>query len=482
MNAQTLAALDAYVDHHRRRLLMPGVMLAVVAGGRLVHTRGFGHARPDGGPPTPQTPFYIGSVTKSLTALAVMQLVEAGKIELGASVQHYLPWFRVADAGAAARITVRHLLHHTSGLPGLAGEIALADFDACPGAAERQARALAAVRLAQPPGQAWKYSNANYNLLGLVIAAAVGLPYMDYLQRHVLAPLGMDHTTAPPPRGQPAGLAMGHQYWFGLPIPAANLPVPHGALASGQLISTAADLARYAIVLLDGGRCGDQQILSRAGVETLMRGAAEIQFLGRVFGHYSMGWCVVPLGRNRLVWHGGTLPHFGAFVGLLPERSTGLVLLFNACHHWMNPVLSDFGMGAAAVLTGQPPKPSPFRVFPWLLRAQALIPVAEAAGVAGTLRQLRAWRRQPVRRPSGAGAWARHVLLPLIPNLLLAFSLRPMLSQRRGYLKLFMPDFVLLAWVCGGFALLWSVVRTLWMIGALRERSEPIANEKALPT
>ncbi len=67
--------------------------------------------------PTPQTPFFIGSLTKSFTALAVMQLVEAGKIELDAPVQRYLPWFRVADLWASARMTVRHLLNQTSGLP-----------------------------------------------------------------------------------------------------------------------------------------------------------------------------------------------------------------------------------------------------------------------------------------------------------------------------------------------------------------------------
>jgi CubicO group peptidase (beta-lactamase class C family) len=402
-----------------------------------------------------------------------MQLVEAGKLELDARVQRYLPWFRVADQPATALITVRHLLHHTSGVPSLAGEIALADFDACPGATERQARTLATVTLSHPPGLVWEYSNANYDLLGLLIEAAAGVPYLDYLQRHILTPLGMGHTTAPPARGQPAGLALGHRYWFGLPIPAPNLPVAHGALASGQLISTAEDLARYAIVMLDGGRCGDGQILSRGGIEMLQRGTVEILFLGRVFGHYAMGWCEDMLGPARLVWHGGTMPHFGAFVGLLPEQGTGLVLLFNACHHWMNPVLSEFGIGAAALLAGQQPKPSPFRAYPWLLRVQALVPVAQAAGVASTLRQLSDWHRQPARRPRGARACVRHGLLPLIPNLLLALSLRPMLSQRRGYLKLFMPDYALLAWVCGGFALLWSLARTLLVMGALRERRQP---------
>lgn len=109
--------IDAHVERQMERLNMPGVALAIVEGGKIVHLRGFGRVRPGGEAPTPQTPFAVGSLTKSFTALAVMQLVEAGKIDLDAPVQRYLPWFRVADLRASAQITVRHLLNHTSGLP-----------------------------------------------------------------------------------------------------------------------------------------------------------------------------------------------------------------------------------------------------------------------------------------------------------------------------------------------------------------------------
>jgi CubicO group peptidase (beta-lactamase class C family) len=100
-------AIDAYVEGQMQRLNIPGVSLAIVEGDRIVHLRGFGRARPGGEAPTPETPFFIGSLTKSFTALAVMQLVEAGKVELDAPVQRYLPWF---DGGpqASAQITVRH--------------------------------------------------------------------------------------------------------------------------------------------------------------------------------------------------------------------------------------------------------------------------------------------------------------------------------------------------------------------------------------
>ena len=110
------AAIDRYVEQELQATRLPGLALGIVQGDQIVHLRGFGIADPSGRPVTPQTPFIIGSLSKSFTALAIMQLVEAGKVELDTPVQRYLPWFRVADAQASAQITVRHLLNQTSGL------------------------------------------------------------------------------------------------------------------------------------------------------------------------------------------------------------------------------------------------------------------------------------------------------------------------------------------------------------------------------
>lgn len=465
--------VDAYIERLMRRLKIPGAALAIVEGDKVVHRRGFGRARPGGETPTARTPFYIGSLTKSFTALAVMQLVEAGKIALDAPVQVYLPWFGVADPQASAQITVRHLLNQTSGISGLAGEVQLADFDGSPEAAKRQAQALSTLVLDRSPGAAFEYSNANYNLLGLIVGAASGRTYEEYLQEHVLTPLEMEHTTRSPATAQENGLAVGHQYWFAMPVAAPDLVFPHGALAGGGLISTAEDMAQYMIAFLHGGRYGDAQILSASGIKELQRGATEATYGGMTFGQYAMGWYEDTIGQTRVLWHSGILPHFFAVMALLPAQKKGFVLLLNACSHWMSPVLTESTMVIPALLAGEQRKPAPFpfeRIIPWLLRAQLMIPVLQAAGVAATLGLLRRWRRNPQSRPSACRAWGRHILLPLIPNLLIASSLRPLLGKRRGYLRLFMPDYALLAPVFGSFALLWSVLRSGLLLKALRRQ------------
>lgn len=465
-------AIDATVEGEMRRLKIPGVSLAIVEGDEIVHTRGFGRAHPRGEPPTPQTPFFVGSLTKAVTALAVMQLVEAGRVGLDTPVQRYLPWFRVADAVASAQITVRQLLNQTSGLSIHAGEPGPGAFDDSPGAAERQARALATVELTHPPGAVFEYSNANYDLLGLVVEAASGESYADYVQQYIFDPLGMDHTFTAPGPAEAQGLATGHRYWFGWPIPSPNLPVAHASLASGQLISTAEDMARFLIAHLNGGRLGNAQILSSAGIDELQRGvaatgAAGLGPLERLLARdvppeqYAMGWFVDQTGASRLVWHGGTLPAFGAFMALVPEQKKGLILLFNACHHWMNPVYAVFGARVAALLAGQQPVSIPaVRLIPWMLRALPLVPILQLAGVATTLGRLRRWQREPERRPQGTGAWRWHLVLPLIANLQAVQMLRAVLGKRRVYLRLYMPDFVLLATLSGAFALLWGLLRS----------------------
>ena len=115
-------AVDAYISTKMKELGIPGAALVIVQSDQIVHLKAFGVADGSGRPVTPQTPFFTGSTGKSFTALAIMQLVEAGKIKLDAPVQTYLPWFRVADSDASTLITVRQLLNQVSGLPTAIGQ------------------------------------------------------------------------------------------------------------------------------------------------------------------------------------------------------------------------------------------------------------------------------------------------------------------------------------------------------------------------
>jgi CubicO group peptidase (beta-lactamase class C family) len=137
---------------------------AIVHGDRIVHFKGFGKADNSGRAVTPQTSFILGSVSKSFTALTVMQLVEAGKVQLDAPVQRYILWFQVADPVASAMITVRQLLNQTSGLPASAGN-SIYDGPAAQ-RIEHAVRGLQTVQLDRPIGSSFEYIDINYVVLG----------------------------------------------------------------------------------------------------------------------------------------------------------------------------------------------------------------------------------------------------------------------------------------------------------------------------
>jgi len=463
-------AIDDYITSQMRRLHIPGASLAIVEGERMVHQRGFGLARPGGETPTLRTPFFIGSIAKSMTALAVMQLVEAGKVELDAPVQRYLPWFRVANPVASAQMTVRHLLNQTSGLPFMPSEIALANFDDRPDALERQVRALSTLKITHPVGSNVDYSNYNYNILGLIIEVTSGESYSDYIQKHVFDPLDMRHSFSTKSAAQKDGLAVGHRHWFGFPFPVPDWPVPPGSLPSGQLISCAEDMAHYLIAHLNGGRYGATQILSTAGIDELHRGVKEIKMGNLSGGFYGMGWFENNLGPLKTYLHGGNVPDFSAFMALVPEQKAAMVLLFNADPYGLPFITEEVGIGVTALLAGQSPTPIKLDFIQWVFRLLPLIPLLQLAGVVVTLGFLRRWQTEPARRPGKGRMWRQHILFPLVPNLSLAAIL--VYLQSSGLIRffhLFMPDLAWIARLSGSFAAIWAFLRTGLVLQALRK-------------
>jgi CubicO group peptidase (beta-lactamase class C family) len=468
---------DDYVEEQLRLLHVPGASLAIVEGDRIVHVRSFGLARPGGEPPSPQTPFFIGSLTKSFTALAVMQLVEAGKIELDAPVQRYLPWFRIKDPQESGRMTVRHLLNQTSGLPTLAGEIVLSNFDGRPDATERQVRALARLKLTRPVGSKCEYSNLNYNVLGLIVEAASGSSYADYIQHHIFDPLEMRHSYTSRDEARQNGLAMGHRHWFSLPFPARNLSIPRGSLPSGQLISCAEDMAHYLITHLHGGRYGDAQILSPAGMEVLHRGKKEYITMGISSGKYAMGWFDLDLGGTKTYSHAGNVPDFSAFMAILPEQKRGLVLLLNADPYGLPPVTEELGLNLTRLLVGQPPTPNKLGFIQWVMCLLPLIPLLEVVDIYLTLRKVHRWRVKHQIRPSRRQMWRKHILPPLFPNLALVAGLGYLQSTGLlRFLKLFMPDLAWIVGISGSLAAIWGALRTVLLLG--RSSSNGRAKER----
>jgi CubicO group peptidase (beta-lactamase class C family) len=337
---------------------VPGLALAITQGDRVLYVKGYGAAG-NGEPVTPQTRFFIASLSKSFTAMAVMQLVEAGKIDLDAPVQQYLPEFTLADPTAAAQVTIRELLNHTSGL----SETGFADMQLPQ--PESVAERVTSLRIARPvavPGTEYHYFNPNYGTLARVVEVVSGLPFSQYLERHIFQPLDMQNTlnvvTSMEGKKQSGDLAMGHLVIFGFPF---AVPEADGYLGgSGGVISTAEDMAPYLIVQNNAGRYQDQQLVTPQSLTLMHTPPAGVD------STYAMGWTVSNIDGRRAIEHNGILSAYSADVVLLPEEGIGIALLYNISSLPTNAFASpQIKKGLVALLNGEQPAAGGMSVGLW---------------------------------------------------------------------------------------------------------------------
>lgn len=330
--------LDAYILGQMSKHGIRGISLAVTSKTEIIYLKGYGIAGDDR-PMTPQTPMYIGSQSKSFTGLAIAQLIEQGKIKPNDAVQKYIPWFRVADQEASQKITVNHLLHHTSGLSE-AGFTVILDDNA---SNEDAVRALASATLTEPVGAKFQYFNFGYDVLAVIVQNVSGLKYEDYIQQHIFDPLEMTRTFTDPTLARENGLSQGYSRLFGFTVP-QNQPHRVFEVGAGYIISTAEDMAHYSMAMDNAGIYKGKQLLSVKGMDML--------FLP-VQG-YGMGWFV----EQGHIFHGGANETFKTEVDIYPLRDMSIVLLINQGymfdHYISAPQIFE---GVEAIVLGHVPPP-----------------------------------------------------------------------------------------------------------------------------
>jgi CubicO group peptidase (beta-lactamase class C family) len=328
------AAVDAYITETMRRLPIDGLSLAIVKGDQILYLQGYGTANQSGDPVTPQTPFMLASITKTFTALAIQQLAAAGKLDLDAPLRATIPEFRLADEGAAAALTVRHLLNHTSGISTLEGTQPYAHDPATTFAEALEHLAL--YRPSHQPGAQVEYSNLNYVLLGEVVTRASGQPYADYVQTNILNPLQMTHTSFAD-HHTISGAATGHCISFGLSVPCDEKYVPL-MLSAGYLTASAEDMAHYLIPYLNQGQYQGHSLLSPQGQ-----------------GWYDEYWNWYPgIPADNAYGHSGGHNSFNTDFKLFVLHQVGVVMLMNTRLDTIIPApnASQIAFNIARLVTG----------------------------------------------------------------------------------------------------------------------------------
>jgi len=350
-----LASFDDMMLAFLAKHNVPGAALAVTRDGMLVYARGFGMAD-HAGPVLPRALFRIASISKPITAVAILKLIEEGKLKLDdrafalLKLQPFLPKGRKRDP-RLKDITIRHLLQHTGGWDRAKSfdpmfrsvDIAKAFQAPPPARPEHIIRYMQGQHLDFTPGERYSYSNFGYCVLGRIIEKVSGETYEDYVKKSVLGPLGIQaprlgKTLLP---GRARGEVTYHDRGTGPSVFAANLGeqvhLPYGAWyleamdAHGGWIGSAVDLVRFASAFDKPDQC---KILNKRSIEAMFarpQGAAGDNAKGKPRpSYYACGWNVQIVGKGKANhWHTGALDGTAT---ILVRRHDGLcwAVLFNA--------------------------------------------------------------------------------------------------------------------------------------------------------
>lgn len=319
-----ITELETFIEDTMAQYNVPGAAVAIVQGGEVVYTGGFGiHGLEDQRPVTPQTLFAVGSVTKSMTAMMIASLVDEGLLEWDTPVVEVMPQFT-----GTADITLRHLLSHTSGL--MLSPALFLGADLPP---QDYARILAFSPLSEP-GTDWRYHNQAYALGAYMGVLAAGYDfednlvaaYRDLMQARVFDPTGMASTLldvdeSHPDRALPTSLNLaGGEVVYYTPPPFREVSDTPASMAQ----SNAEDMAAYLLALLDYDGTGSLQ--------DTWEPVFDFDPLPRLFDSsaYGMGWYNDTFRDIHLITHSGRVTGFAASVAFLPDDDTGIVILCNA--------------------------------------------------------------------------------------------------------------------------------------------------------
>lgn len=411
-------ALNDYLTEEMRRSGTPGMAVTVVRPGKPVYVQGFG-IDGNGRPVTADTPFFAGSLSKSFTALAVMQLVEAGRIELDRPASLYLPEFRIGDP-RGLKITVRQLLSQTSGM----ADKTFFEWDA-PGPASLEGAVvrMRSAGLSADPGTRFLYHNPNYHVAARLVEVVSGTLYRDYMKAHIFRPLKMHHTYVIDRPGD-AAVPSGHIFGFGEPF-AVRQPdfFINGA---GGVVTTASDMAKW---LMFQARWTAQQ----QGVPILGdSGLAATHARQPGAGSYGLGWFVRGEPGAARVTHAGWLPTFTAYQSVDEKSGQGIAVLRNvgAIDGAYSGGAAAVGQGIDSILNGRAPSsPGPRigRFVDGFLAAMALLAawrgwraIRRRRAWAGRVGQLSAWRKARAFMPRlaalGIIASVPHLIALAVPD------------------------------------------------------------------
>ena len=325
----TTSARADDVDEYVRRVLgerhIPGAAVAVIKNGKIVKVEGYGLASVEFNiPATKDTVFEIGSISKQMTAAAILLLVEEGKINLDKKISKYLS----ATPDSWKNVSVRNLLTHTSGIKSYT---ALGGFEL----SKRYSRddfikTLGVEPLDFETGSRYSYSNSGYNLLGFIIETVSGKSYWDFMRERIFKPLGMNQTADRDPRYIIRNRATGYE-WENGALVGRDYDLTD-VFSAGAIVSTVTDLAKWDAAWRDGK-------FLRKETKTLAWTPVTLTD-GKPYP-YGFGWRLAEIRGHKLIAHSGQTAGFGASISRFVDDDLTVIALTNLGESGMGTLLAQ---------------------------------------------------------------------------------------------------------------------------------------------
>jgi CubicO group peptidase (beta-lactamase class C family) len=358
--------LDKFILEKISETKLPGLAIAAVKDGTVVYSRGYGFRDIENGKPaTPNTLYCIGSVTKSFTCIAIMQLQERGLLSVDDEVSKHIP-FKLIVKGEPVKIW--HLMSHSSGIPALAYAEAVIRYTM-----KSSDSWLPLVNwtdiysfmdeagswATNKPGERWFYLNEGYRLLGAIVEKVSGEAYMEYVRKHILEPLGMTRSffdkilvESDPEAATPYIITGGGER--------IASTYPYGIVSSdGGLVSSVSDMAKYLYMYLNAGSCPNGRIISEDSLREMRKPRVRVPDepwvtkYTRYYG-YGLGTVEDPWG-NKVNTHGGSVSTATAQLSFIQDKGLGVIVLANGSGYPLS-YIADY---ALAILNGSDPEELP---------------------------------------------------------------------------------------------------------------------------
>jgi len=329
--------INQIVEDLMKEANIPGLSLAITRGDREIYTRGFGVADLKSKTPvTPDTLFELASCSKAFTALGVLKLAGDGRVHLDDPVSKYFPSFYLIHEGKKVQVTLRQLLHQTSGIP--FKSISLIPKSQSPDALHDVVNRLTGFQLISAPGKKFNYATINYDVLGAVIEKVTRMSYEAYMKQNVLDPLGMENSfVGVESIKNPEAVATGYKISFFSPG-RYDAPIFKGNNPAGYVMSNARDMVVW-LQHQAGIRQGDlSPFIKQSHLPDL-----SVPVNRTDVSSYAMGWFTY-VNNNDIIDHQGNNPSYSAHCSVSEKEKLGVAVLANTnsvytrhiCHNVMN--------------------------------------------------------------------------------------------------------------------------------------------------